>query len=177
MTQDITPAFVEFDLERMFPNIPRAKVNQAYENLHTRMTHMQKIVRGQQDTYISIGKQKDKTMDCVGGTSRDHYNVFSVSDIRSLIEYDLHCNNLFVMGDEVWEQSTGVGIGGMLSAANADTVLTSTESDVRWGSLIPLRVKVGRFRDNIFVVCPEEELAVWLPFLHSKLSELYNMPL
>ena len=176
-TQGITPAFIEFDLERMFPNIPRAKVNQAYENLHTRMTQMQKIVRGQQDTYVSIGKQKDKTMDCVGGRSRDHYNVFSVSDIRSLIEYDLHCNNLFVMGDEVWEQSTGVGIGGMLSAANADTVLTSTESDVRWGSLLPLRVKVGRFRDNIFVICPEEELAVWLPFLHSKLSELYNMPL
>ena len=131
VAQDITPAFIEFDLECMFPNVPREKVNQAYENLHTRTTHMQKIVRGQKDTYVSIGKQKDKTMDCVGGRSRDHYDVFCVSDIRSHIEYDLHCNNLFVMGDEVWEQSTGVGIGGMLTAASAHTVLTNTESDVR----------------------------------------------
>ena len=38
-------------------------------------------------------------------------------------------------------------------------------------------MKVGRFRDNIFVICPEQELTVWLPFLHAKLSDLYNMPL
>ena len=174
---NIVPAFAEVDLECMFPNIPRAKVTQPYDDLNTRYQKMRNIQRRSQDIRVSVARQKTGQLDCLGTKHRDHFHAHTYAEAGGIIGYDLHCNNLFVMGSEIWAQSTGVAIGGMLSAANADVVLTRLESTVAWPRHFPPTVELGRFRDNIFITCPQTEIHVWVPKIKSFLADLYHMPL
>ena len=94
-----------------------------------------------------------------------------------LLAFDLHLNDFYGMGEELWRQATGVAIGGFLSAANADIVLMEAERRVGWGAEFPDTVQLARFRDNVFGSCPEAEAHYWIPKIKGFLENIYGLPL
>ena len=64
-----------------------------------------------------------------------------------------------------------------MSAQNADAYLVSIESLVPWGQFLPAHVKLGRFWDNIFCICPLHEIPMWMAKIKCVLSELYRLDL
>ena len=168
---------VELDIERMFPSIARQRVPHAWQRLAERYLKLYPCRRGVEDVYVAIAKGKSKDMDVFGARSPKYYNNMSLSEFHELVCLDLYTNGLFSMGCELWDQVTGVAIGGPLSAKNADAVLLEAESAVLWGLLLPAHIKLARFRDNIFCVCPLHEIVFWMDRVKSLLSAIYGMNL
>ena len=173
-----TPVGVfELDLERMFPSIQRNRVPQAWKNLASRFSKMLPTRRGTDDLFVAVAKGQSKDMDVFGAHSSKYYENFSLSEFHTLVCLDLYTNGLFQLGHELWDQVTGVAIGGPLSAQNASAVCMEAESNVPWGSVLPSHIKLGRFRDNIFCVCPLHEIPYWMGKVRALLERIYGMTL
>ena len=103
--------------------------------------------------------------------------VFSVQDIHLIMKVDLFLNSFYQLGTYLWEQCTGVAIGGPMSAQNADAYLMAIESTIPWGQFIPSHVKLRRFRDNIFCICPLHPIPYWMSKVKHDLSILHRLDL
>ena len=57
-----------------------------------------------------------------------YHDNMSLREFHELLCLDFHTNGFFNMGRELWDQVTGVAIGGPMSAHNVDAVLLEAES-------------------------------------------------
>ena len=167
----------ELDIDRMFPSIIRDQVPSAWQSLSDRYDALNPLRRGESARFVSLAKGNARDMDCLGMKDQRYYDTFSISEIHDLMKVDLFLNSFFQLGHELWEQFSGVAIGGAMSAQNADAYLVSIESLVPWGQFLPTHVKLGRFRDNIFCICPLHEIPIWMAKIKCVLSELYRLDL
>ena len=122
----------ELDLESMFPSIARQCVPHAWRCLAERYLKLNPCRRGVEDVYVAVAKGKSKDMVVFGARSPKYYNNMSLSEFHELV-----CLDRF----ELWDEVTGVAIGGPLSAQNADAVLPEAESTLPWGLLLPAHIK------------------------------------
>ena len=103
---------------------------------------------------MSVGRTNDKKMDCVGIKGTTLWNVYSASEFLEMAFANLFMNDRFIMGDTLMRQAEGTAIGGPTSAQDTDICILADESEVLWGTTVPLSLKTARFRDNIMFLCP-----------------------
>ena len=70
---------------------------------------------------------------------------------------------------------TGVAIRGYISAQKSSAVLMEAESIVPWGSILPPKVKLCRFRDNINCRCATTDLLYWIHTLMGTPTSTYHI--
>ena len=167
----------ELDIDRMFPSIVRDQVPHAWQSLNDTYDKLNPMRRGEHERFVSLAKGNARDMDCLGAKDSRYFDVFSVQDIHQIMKVDLFLNSFYQLGTDLWEQCTGVAIGGPMSAQNADAYLMAIESTIPWGQFIPSHVKLGRFRDNIFCISPLHEILHWMSKIKHVLSTLYRLDL
>ena len=131
---------------------------QAHKKLLQRWKPQLDLQRHCKDVHISVGKPIDKRMDCVGVKGRQLWNVYTINEYFESAFANLFLNDLFIMGDTLMRPAEGTAIGGPTSAQDADICLLAAESEVPWGTTVPLSLKLARFKDNIMFLCPSEVL-------------------
>ena len=79
---NIPCAAFELDLDRMFPNIERHAVPQAYEDLAKRYIQLVGMNRLQSSVYVSIAKGGARDLDCLGKKDTRFFYVYSLQEIH-----------------------------------------------------------------------------------------------
>ena len=158
------------------PSLKRDRIISAHRELAARYAKMRGLHRATKDIHFSIARTKEKLLDAIVLKGTNCWRTFTMAEAREIIFADLFLNDFFCMGDTCNRQCEGATIGGYLSAQNADITLMAAEADVPWGSTLPLRVKIARFRDNIIFSCPLPE-EFWARQLTLCLQDLYDMTL
>ena len=161
----------------MFSSLKLDRIVSAHRELAARYAEMRDLHRETKDIHFSIARTKEKKLDAIGLKGTNCWRTFTMAEAREIIFADLFLSNFFCMGDTCNRQCEGAAIGGYLSAQNADITLMAAEADVPWGSTLPLRVKIARFRDNIMFFCPLPEVQFWAGQLTLPLQDLYDMTL
>ena len=162
---------------RMFPSPDREKIVSAHQCLVRRWKPQLDLQRGAKELYISVGKTSDKTMDCVGVRGHQLWNAYSINEYLQVAFANLFLNDFFTMGDTLMRQAEGTAIGGPMSAQDADICLLADESEVPWGTTVPLTLRLARFRDNIMFLCPLKYCQFWAHHLKKFLTDLYSIDL
>ena len=85
-------------------------------------------------------KASPKTWMCSEPTAPNITKNFP-SEFHTLVCLPLYTNGLFQLRHELWDQVTGVAIGGPLSAQNASAVCMEAESNVPLGSVLRSHIK------------------------------------
>ena len=167
----------ELDVVRMFPSLSREKIVQAHTKLLKRWKPQLDLQRLTKDVHISVGKTTETRMDCVGIKGHNLWNVYTMDQFLEMAFANLFLNDLFIMGDTLMRQAEGTAIGGPTSAQDADICLLADESEVPWGTTVPLSLKLARFRDNIMFLCPLKYCQFWARHLKVFLTNLYGVEL
>ena len=167
----------ELDVVRMFPSLKREKIVSAHERLLKRWRPQLDLQCACKDVHISVAKTSAKRMDAVGVKGTSLWNTYTVQEYLQLAFANLFLNNYFVMGDTLMRQAEGTAIGGPTSAQDADICPLADESDVRWGTTVPLSLRIARFRDNIMFLCPLDQCEFWSHHLKRFLTDLYGLEL
>ena len=71
---------------------------------------------------------------------------------------------------------TAVAIGGYRSAQSSSAIFMVAESSVTWGSVLPPKLKLCRFRDNVNCLCPTSNLLYLIHTQRGLLTGIYNIP-
>ena len=167
----------ELDLERMFPSLLRSQLNPSYANLFKRARAMYCTKRAETNLYISIAKGNSKQLDCIGRKSAQYYHVLSDNDLVAAVTAESCLNDLFQLGPEIWEQFTGVTIGGKLASQNANILLTEKESNINFDRELPPHTKLCRYVDNIVCLCPADQLMSTVRIVYNLLKRAYGVSL
>ena len=167
----------ELDVVRMFPSLSREKIVKARTTLLKRWKPQLDLQRLQKNVHVSVGKTSDTKMDCVGIKGQNLWNVYTVDAFLEMAFANLFVNDIFIMGDTLMRQAEGTAIGGPTSAQDADICLLADESEVPWGTTVPLSLKLARFRGNIMFLCPLKYCQFWAHHLKAFLTDLYGVEL
>ena len=167
----------ELDLERMFPSLIRKQPRPSYVNPFARARAMYCTARAENHLFISIAKGNTKQLDCVGKKSPKYFHILSDDDLVAAVTAESCLNDFFQLGPEIWEQFTGVTIGGKLASQNANIMLMEKESNVNFDKELPPHTKLCRYVDNIVCLCPATQLLSTIRIVHRLLHRTYGVPL
>ena len=113
-TQDAAMLYTmwELDIKDFFPSLNRSATMKAVDQLHKLLIEkLGKRVKKDEGLWFALHREHKK-LDRLGTGSRDQFHNVPYSALREFLEYELHHNALFCVGNTVLEQIRGVAIGG-----------------------------------------------------------------
>ena len=106
----------ELDIKDFFPSLNRTATLKAVDALHALLVQkLNKRVKKQEGMWFALHKEHKK-LDRVGQGSKEQFHNVPYAALREFLEYELHHNALFCVGNTILEQIKGVAIGGTCSA-------------------------------------------------------------
>ena len=149
------------DIKELFPNLDRVGTFEAVSTIHKEVAARLRKRVGADGLGFAIHK-RHREMDRIGRGDNGSFWNLTFAEVLNYVEWDLHHNSLFVMGNRVWDQIRGVAIGGPLSAQLASMFCMVREAKFyergeeavrksvrRFLPHKSLPVRPFRFRDNI----------------------------
>lgn len=126
---------------------------------------------------IHLGKKKfqlgirrrcyEKEFDHIGTLYIYHETSITLKDIKKYVEFELN-NFIFTIGTKTFQQTSGLPMGGYLSAPLACIDTMSQEH------LNPLLWFCCRYKDNIIIIVPKLLTKTQVNEIHEDLNKIYR---
>ena len=184
--KDTETELFELDIKSMFPSLSREGVWDALQDLHDAVLRGRRANRGRGHELRFAIKKLDRKLDRTGSAAPECYTNVRFTDVNDFLRFDIFHNDIFVIGNAIYEQIKGIAIGGTISASCANAFCLMREHHF-YSHVLPfapegpqaihpceLPGQPARFRDNNMGV---KYRSASVQTLQNSFEEMYDLKL